>query len=179
MTCFIFGCGSIQYILVNDRFPPVERIVPLYESNILFKINVFFYGLWNLDLLRYVAPPFCVNRNFKLMHTILLGYVSVLYPLRLIALTWLCIKLHDENFKPVVWLWRPFHYCLVKIHRGYGSSNDIIDVFSVFFLLSYSKLMFQCSFFLACTEIRNISADSYYLVMEYDPTVRCSGSRYY
>ena len=179
MTYFIFCCSCIQYILVNDRYPPVERIVPLYENNILFKINVFFYSLWNLDLLRYVAPPFCVDRNFKLMYTVLLGYVSVLYPLCLIALTWLCIKLHDENFKPVVWLWRPFHRCLVKIRRGYGSNNDIIDVFSAFFLLSYSKLMFQCSFFLACTEIRNISDDSYYLVMEYDPAVRCSSSRYY
>ena len=180
MTCFIFGCGSMQYILVNDRFPPVERIVPLYENNILFKINVFFYSLWNLDLLRYVVPPFCVDRDFKLIHTILLGYVSVLYPLCLIALTWLCIKLHDENFKPVVWLWRPFHRCLVKIRRGYGSNNDIIDAFSAFFLLSYSKLTFQCSFFLACTEIRSVCDDSYYkIAMEYDPTILCSGPRYY
>ena len=115
MTCFILGCTLVQYILVNDRFPPVERIVPLYQNNILFKINVFFYSLWNLDLLRYIVPPFCVNRNFELIHTILLGYVSVLYPLCLIVLTWFCIKLHDENFRPVVWIWRPFHCCLVKI----------------------------------------------------------------
>ena len=124
--------------------------------------------------------PFCVDKDFKLIHTILLGYVSVLYPLCLIALTWLCIKLHDENFKPIVWLWRPFHYCLVKIRRGYGSNNDIIDVFSAFFLLSYSKLMFQCSFFLACTEIRSVCDDSYYkIAMEYNPTVRCISPRYY
>ena len=39
--------------------------------------------------------------------------------------------------------------------------------------------MFQCSFFLACTEIRSVCDDSYYLIMEYDPTVGCSSPRYY
>ena len=81
--------------------------------------------------------------------------------------------------QPIVWLWRPFHSCFVKVRRGYSSRNDIIDVFSAFFLLSYSKLMFQTAFFFSCIEIRNISDDSYYLVMQYDPTVHCSSSRYY
>ena len=142
-------------------------------------INVFFCSLWNLDFLRYIVPPFCISKNFKLIHTILLGYVSILYPLCLITLTWVCIKLHDENFRPIVWLWRPFHSYLVKIRRGYGSKNSIIDVFSAFFLLSYSKLMFQTAFFLSCVEVRNISDDNYYLVMQYDPTVSCNSSRYY
>ena len=179
MTCLILCCSSLQYLLVNDRYPPVERIIPQYENNILFKINVFFYSLWNLDFLRYVVPPFCISRSFKLLHVVFLGYVSVLYPLCLIALTWVCIKLHDENFKPIVWLWRPFHSGLVKVRRGYGSKNSTVDVFSAFFLLSYSKLMFQTAYFFACTEIRNITDDSYHLVMEYDPTVSCGSSRYY
>ena len=165
MTCFIFYCQSAQCLLVIDRFPPVERIIPQVENNILFKINIFFYSIWNLDFLRYVAPPFCISRNFKLIHTILLGYVSVFYPLCLIALTWICIKLHDENFRPIVWLWRPFHSCFVKIQRGYSSRNDVIDVFSAFFLLSYSKLTFQIIFFFSCIEIRSPESD-YYLVME-------------
>ena len=178
MTCFIFCCQSAQFLLVIDQFPPLERIIPQLESNILFKINLFFYSIWNLDFLRYVVPPFCISRNFKLIHTIFLGYVSVFYPLCLIALTWISIKLHDENFRPIVWLWRPFHSCFVKIRRGYSSRNDIIDVFSAFFLLSYSKLMFQIAFVLSCIEIRNPDND-YYLVMEYDPTINCSGSKYY
>lgn len=32
MTCFIFYCQMVQYMLVNDRFPPVERIVSPYEN---------------------------------------------------------------------------------------------------------------------------------------------------
>ena len=180
MTCFIFCCQSVQFLLVIDRFPPVERITPQLENNVLFKINLFFYSILNLDFLRYVVPPFCISRSFKLIHTTLLGYVSVFYPLCLIALTWICIKLHDENYRPIVWLWRPFRGCFVKIRRGYMHSSryDIIDVFSAFFLLSYSKLTFQIAFFVSCIEIRN-SDDDYYLVMEYDPTVNCTGSKYY
>ena len=181
MTSIILYCSIIQFLLVTDRYPPIERIVPQYENNLLFKVNAFFYSLLNLDFLRYVLPPFCVSKNFKLIHTMLLGCVSVLYPLCLIALTWVCIKLHDENFRPIVCLWQPLHRYLVKLRRGYtgNSKNDIIGVFSAFFLLSYSKSMFQISFFLSCIEIRNISEGNYYLVMEYDASVHCSGSRNY
>ena len=77
MTCLILYCSTLQFLLVNDRYLPLERIVPQYENSVLFKINVFFYSLWNLDLLRYVVPPFCVSRSFKLIHTILLGYVAI------------------------------------------------------------------------------------------------------
>ena len=177
MTCFIFCCQSIQVLLFIDRYTPVERIIPQLENNILFNINVFFYGIWNLDFLRYIAPAFCISGSFKLIHTTLLGYVSVFYPLCLIALTWICIKLHDDNFQPIAWLWRPFHSCFVKIRRGYSSRNDVIDVFTAFFLLSYTKLMFQIAFLLACSKIRNHT--DYYLVMEYDTTINCSSSRYY
>ena len=146
MTCLIFYCQSVQFLLVNDRFPPLERIVPQYEKYILFKINVFFYSLWNLDFLHYVAPPFCISSSFKLIHTILLGYVSVLYPLCLIVLTWVCIKLHDENFQPIVWLWRPFHSCFVKVRKGYSSRNDIIDVFQLSFFFRIVSSCFRLPF---------------------------------
>ena len=45
MTCLILYCNFIQYLLADDRYPPIERIVPQYENNILFKVGVFFYSL--------------------------------------------------------------------------------------------------------------------------------------
>ena len=43
-----------------------------------------------------------------------------------------------------MWLWRPFHTgCFVHLRRHWNTKSDIIDVFITFFLLSYSKCMYQ------------------------------------
>ena len=147
-------------------------------------MDIFFYSLWNLDFFRYITPPFCINRDFKLWHTILLDYVSVLYPLCLIAL-------HDFVFHQATrWELQTYSVDMETISSLLGENskgiwfkkyNSIIDVFSAFFLLSYSKLMFQCSFFLSCIEVVSISNNNIikYSVRAFHPTVNCGSSRYY
>ena len=71
-------------------------------------------GIWSLDFFRLVIPPFCVSSNIKTIHALALEYLVAFYPIFLILLTYVCIKLHDNNFRPVVWLWKPFH----RLARG-------------------------------------------------------------
>ena len=40
-------------------------------------------------------------------------------------------------------LWRPFHGCFVRLRRSWNTKSDLIDAFASFFLLSYSKILFQ------------------------------------
>ena len=40
-------------------------------------------------------------------------------------------------------LWKPFHGCFVRLRRGWNTKSDLIDVFASFFLLSYSKILYQ------------------------------------
>ena len=102
------------------------------------------YGLFNLDFSHHnVLPPYCLSRKLKPIHLSLINYTSVFYPLLLIFLTWLCVELHGRNFRPLVWLWRPFHRCFVRLRRGWDTRRDLIDAFNTFFLLSYDQLMFQ------------------------------------
>ena len=62
-------------------------------------------GVWSLDFFRAVIPPFCVSNNIKTIHALALEYIVAFYPIFLISITYVCIKLHDDNFRPVVWLW--------------------------------------------------------------------------
>ena len=101
------------------------------------------YGIWNLDIIRFVLPPFCISGKLTFTHISLLGYVSVIYPICLIIMTWICVELHDHNFRLLVLLWRPFHGCSVKLRRGWETKTDIIDVFCSFLLLSYTKVLYQ------------------------------------
>ena len=80
------------------------------------KIILTLYGLFNLDFCRYdLLPPFCISSNLKPIHSFFLGYISVFYPIFLIFLTWVCVEAHGHNFRPLVWLWRPFHRCFVQL----------------------------------------------------------------
>ena len=101
------------------------------------------YGLFNLDFFHFILPPFCISNRIKPIHIAFLGYVSALYPILLIFLTWLCVELHSYNFQPIVRIWRPFHGCWVKLRRSWDNKNDIVDVFATFFLLSYHKCLYQ------------------------------------
>ena len=108
------------------------------------KIILSFYGLFSqIDIFQNVLPPTCLSSKLKQIHVFFLGYISVFYPIFLIFLTWVCVSLHDNNFRPFVWLWRPLRNCFVRLRRGWDIKSDLVDAFITFFLLSYTKSAYQ------------------------------------
>ena len=123
------------------------------QSKVIVNILLSIYDIWNLRFFRFLLPSFCISSRLKPIHIAFLGYISVFYPLCLMFTTWVCVELHDRNCKPVVWLWRPFHRCFVHLRRGWNTKSDIIDVFASFFLLSFSKGLYQIIIFLTSQPI--------------------------
>ena len=146
MPCFILYCQLITVAVDLGIYGELGlyRWV-LFADNgdlrLYMKIIATFHGLFNLDFFHLLLPPFCISSQLKSIHMAFLGYISVFYPMVLIFVTWLCIKLHDHNFRPLVLLWRPFHRCFVRLQRGWNKTNDICDVFATFFILSYTKTL--------------------------------------
>ena len=103
------------------------------------------------------------------------------YPICLILITYACIKLHDSNFRSVVWLWKPFHRHFVHFRRRRDSTASIINAFTTFLLLSFSKILFV-SFTLLYTypiHYKTISGDdTRKYVLYYDPTVESHSQDY-
>ena len=79
----------------------------------------------------------------RLYHRAILGYITAFYPLFSIVLTWICNELHDRNFRMIVFLWRPFHRCFVRLRRGWDIKYDLINVFANFFLLSFTNISYR------------------------------------
>ena len=130
-------------------------------------------GIWSLDFFRSVIPPFCVSSNIKTVHAIVLEYLVAFYPIFLIFITYVCIKLHDNNFRPVVWLWKPFHRHFVYFRRRWDPKASIINAFTTFLLLSFSKVLFV-SFTLLYTFHIDYNFDfPESCVLYYEPTVKC------
>jgi hypothetical protein len=147
ITCFILYSQLV--VIAFDRvfgsgdYPQVSDIIYVSSDHAISKwfynIIMTFYDVWNLRFFRNVLPSFCIISGLKPIHISFLDYLSVFYPVCLIFLTWVCVELYDRKFRLLVWLWKPFQRCLNgKVYRV-----DFINAFASFFLLSFTKTMYQ------------------------------------
>ena len=134
------------------------------------------YGFWNLDFFRLFYSPFCLYPDMTMLEALAFDYIIAVYPLALIAILYLLIKLHDHNFRPVVWLWKPFHFCTARFRRQLDIRMSLVDAYATFFLLSYVKILsVSYDILLPATliDIQGHTLDKYYLY--YDGTVEFFG----
>ena len=190
ITCFIMY--SQLLVIAYDRIVAGDDVdltdimlTATPNSKLVLKILLTIYDIWNLRFFRYLIPPFCISSTLKPIHLVFISYISVFYPLCLIAITWLCIELHDCNFRPLVWMCRPFlsNHCFIRLRRRWNPRNDFVSVFASFFLLSFSKVLFQLLFFLMYQTIDHIvySTGKVYheqdVVVEFDLSVPYGGNK--
>ena len=98
-------------------------------------------GVWNLDFGRHIIPRFCVSESLNSYHALLLDYILGFYPMFLVFITYILIKLHDYNFKPLVMLWWPFHRCFARVRRTWDPKASIVNTFATFLLLSVKNFI--------------------------------------
>ena len=139
-------------------------------------------GIWSLDVFSFIVPPFCVSSNIKTVHALALEYIVAFYPICLILITYVCIKLHDNNFRVIVWLWKPFHRHFAYFRRRWDSKASIINAFTTFLLLSFSKILFVSFTLLYTIGIdQEPTSDGAKIkhVLYYDPSVKIYTPEFY
>ena len=116
-----------------------------FNSNItLNHVKLFLsslYGIWNLDFLRLVYRPFCLQPHTNTLQILALDYIIAVYPLLLIALSYLLVLLYDYNVSPVACLLKPFVPLFIRFRRHWNIRNSLVDTFATFLLLSYVKIL--------------------------------------
>ena len=168
MPCFIMYAQFAVFALDYKNMEPLEyiKLDKHWNFRLDIKILTTLYGIFNLDILRFnVLPPFCLSSRLDHIDVAaILGYMSAIYPIILIFLTWICVELHGRNFKPLVLMWHPLHKCFTRFRRKWNTRNDLIDVFVTFFFLSYTKIMVLTQLFFDGVSVTNIneSGESYH-----------------
>ena len=115
-----------------------QRLFGYWPLQILLAL----YGIWNLNFMNFMIPPFCVSPRLSTLQLISLGYISSLYPLLLCIITYSLIELHARDNWLLIRIWRPFHRFFVNMRRSWNIQSSIIHSFATFLLLSYGKNMF-------------------------------------
>ena len=166
-----------QVVTVPREILVVQAALALFVQNGDHAISVIVapYSIWNLDFFRTLIPNFCVSPRLQALHILVIEYIAAFYPLALIGLTYLCIKLHDRNFKAAVWLWRPFERRSSRFQRRWSTSISIIDAIAAFLLLSYSKMIVVSLSLLTPTAEKNDSGNIGTQVLLYDGRIRFFG----
>ncbi len=113
------------------------------------KVVLAFYGIWNLDFIPNIIPPFCLHNPKWGRNELVIEYVVASYPLLIIAAMYLCVHLHSRDVKLIVLPWRAIKYCLnFKLCCGMKrilqrvTSQSIANSFSSVLVLAFSKLLF-------------------------------------
>ncbi len=156
--CVIFASWSVfilySQIIVNMLMLTFDRHLYsglLYATDgnaftaFVVKVVLAFYGIWNLDFIPNIIPPFCLH-NPKWVNLLL---SMLLQPLLIIAAMYLCVHLHSRDVKLIVLPWRSIKYCLnFKLCCGMKrivqrvTSQSIANSFSSVLILTFSKILF-------------------------------------
>ena len=145
--------------------------------NIIAKIGLTIFGIWNFDFFRALLPGICLNINT--LEVLALDYLIAVYPMLLMVIAYSLVELHGHGVRPVLYMWRPFHYFFARFRREWDLRTSIIDAFVTFFILSTTKL-FSVSFHLLMpTELFTPYGDSLGLYMYDNASIKYFGLKHF
>ena len=128
---------AVSISLVSRNVLLSMRTEPEHLS--FLKVFISLHGIWNFDFFRPFYSDICLGISF--LPTLALDYVIAVYPLLLMAITYLLVNLYDKNYKVIVILWKPFHAISSFFKRNWDIRSSLIDSFATFFLLSNIKFL--------------------------------------
>ena len=96
-------------------------------------------GVWNLDFFRTVLPGVCLP--LTTLQVLVLDYAVAVYPMVVTVIAFTILELHNRGCRPVMFMYRPFHYSFARFRREWNLHTSLIDAFITFFILSTTKLV--------------------------------------
>ena len=116
------------------------------------------YGIWNLDFFRFYNLGICIKTD--ILTTLVLDLIVGVYPLVLIAITYLIIKLYDANCTILMKLWKPCERLSTRMKSNWNLRTSTLDAFASFLLLSNVKFLSACTNILIPVQV--ISSDPFF-----------------
>ena len=126
-------------------------------------------GIWNLDFFRTLVPD--IYLNITPLQWLALDYLVAVYPMLMMAIAYVLVELHGYGFRPVLYMWRPFHCFFARFRRQWDIQHSIMDTFVTFLLLSVMKLLSTSVGLLLPTRLYNATGHSLGLYLYYDPNL--------
>ena len=152
----ICQCSTIPvYMIVLEGQMALKYLTSVQSISV--KIIITLLCTTNLDFFRLFYSPFCLHPNFNILHIMSLDYIVALYPFLLILITYVLVTLYDRNYRLLVWIWKPFKWCIYHYSKHWNIRTSLIETFATFILLSYIKILGVSLHLLLMTRTFNIN----------------------
>ena len=162
--------------------PVYTRNIAVFLNNnteinqIVLQVVGTLYGIWNLDFFRGLYPGLCLD--LSTLTILALDYAVATYPLLLTVVSYFLIELHAKNFRVMIVLWKPFGYLCKFFHKNWDGRTTIIDAFTTFFVLSFSKIAWTSLDLLTPVAVHSLTSDTTKKGFFYNGTVEYFGSNH-
>jgi hypothetical protein len=153
---YMVGYIAITQIITT---PTLLRGMALGDEGNNNHYVMIWFMLWNLDALRLVIPPFCLHPKVTILHILGLDYIIGVYPLFLVFLTHMAVKMH-ARFPAVEKMWRPPNRMLVRVRREWDTHGTLPQALATFMILSYAKILNVSIDLLTPVFLKNIEGET-------------------
>ena len=137
--------------------------------NICWNVYATFFGIWNLDFFRSLYPSMCLTPHMTTLQAIFLEYCIGLYPLAVLALTCVSVKVYDRTCGAGLCDCRLCYSCSTYLRRRCDIRSSLIDAFATFLILSYVKIGYTTLLILKPTVVYKLDG-TYKLFVFVDPS---------
>ena len=155
---------------VNMRILVASEQYFTHVGKFAFQTMSVLYGVWNLDFFRTILNGVCLN--VSTLQVLALDYLVAVYPMLVMAIAYVLVELHGYGFRPVLYVWRPFHYFFARFRRQWDIQHSIMDAFVTFFILSTTKFLSVSFDILIPTRLYSPDGTPIGLYLYYDANVR-------
>ena len=157
----------LQVLLIDSAWKLILQGKDLHDS--LTNLLLHPYRLWSLDFSSLSDTDVCLNPHLKVIDVLAIRYVSAVYPVIVLIITYAVIELRARNCRLMVCLWKPCCFLCVKLRRKWQPRNSIINAFATFILLSYTKFIRVSITILTPSNVYNINGSVVERTVNYDP----------
>ena len=124
-------------------FPQVLALLQSQFGYWPVQIFLSLYGVWSLNFLQFLIPPFCVSPHLTTLQLISLGYVPSAYSLLLCIATNTLIDQHARGNWCLVKIWSPVQKLIRKKFKVHSIQEfSLVKTFAAFMFLSYGSNLF-------------------------------------
>ena len=138
------GFIHFSHVVTNTIFfyPQMAIILQTQFGYWPVQILLSLYGIWSLNFLQFLIPPFCVSPRLTTLQLISLGYIPSVYPLLLCFIISYLINLHGRENWLIVTVWSPFQKLFKRFNIHSIQEFLLIKTFGTFILFSYGINLF-------------------------------------
>ena len=152
---YILYSQIITFQLISTSFHNGSRTEYSESGSIIAIVVTLLYRFCSFQLGHPVSSHLCVHESLDQLMSVALQYTSVFYALLLALLGYLVVELHSHRFRLIVWLSKPFSWCLHLRDRSVDPKTVALNTLAGFYYMAFAKLSAVSFLLLASTRVYN------------------------